>query len=125
MAHRITAIGLETETLGDLPRQQVPHDVFVARRDRDVARLERGQPIGVDVREYPGGGAELQERDVLAFGDGVRQLWLHLGDLGVGEPTNEVDVVHGEIDDHAYVGHAWREWPDTSDCDGKNVLTAD
>src|SRR5688572_28487216 len=31
MAHRIAAVGLEAKALGDLPRQQVAHDVFVAR----------------------------------------------------------------------------------------------
>ena len=77
------------------------------------------------MREYPGGSAELQQRDVLAFRDRTRQLRLHVDDLGVGEPTNEIDVVHGKVDDHADVGHAWGKWSDSGDCDGKNVLAAD
>src|SRR4051812_10225499 len=32
VAHRIAAIGLEAETFRDLPRQEITHDVFVARR---------------------------------------------------------------------------------------------
>src|SRR5262245_27931617 len=45
MAHRVAAVRLEAEAFGDLPRQQVAHDVFVARRDGDVARFERREPI--------------------------------------------------------------------------------
>src|SRR5262249_57035589 len=88
-------------------------------------RLERRQRIGVDVGEHAGGGAELQECDVLALGNRIRELRLHFRDVGVGEPTDEVDVVDGEVDDHAYVGHARRERADTGDGDGKNVLIAD
>src|SRR6266511_1756445 len=112
MAHGIAAVGLKTEAFGHLPRQQVGHDVFVARRDRDVACLEWREPIRVDVGEHAGGGTELQQRDILALGDRIRELRLHLGDFRVGEPTNEVDVVHGEIDDHAHIGHARRKRSD-------------
>ena len=48
-----------------------------------VARLERREPVGVDVGEHARGGAELQQRDVLALGDGARELRLHLVDLGI------------------------------------------
>ena len=60
MTHRIAAVGLEAEAFGDLARQEIAHHIFAAGRDRDVARLERRQPVGVDVREHAGGGAELQ-----------------------------------------------------------------
>src|SRR5690242_19571614 len=36
VAHGVAAVRLEAEAFGHLPRQQVAHDVFVARRDRDV-----------------------------------------------------------------------------------------
>ncbi len=124
VSHRIAAIRLEAEALGDLSGQQVAHDVLVAGRDGDVARLEGREPVGVDVREHPRGGAELEQRDVLALGDRVRQLRLHLGDFGLGEPADEIDVVHGKVDDHAHVGHAGREWPDAGDGDRQNVLAA-
>ncbi len=69
MAHRIAAVGLEAEALRHLSRQQVAHDIFAAGRHRDAARLERRQPVGVDVSKHAGLGAELQQRDVLAFGN--------------------------------------------------------
>ena len=122
VAHRIGAVGLEAEAFGDLPRQQVAHHIFVARRHRDVARLERGQPVGVDLREHARGGAELQQRDVFTLGDCARQLRLHFDDVGLGEPADQVDVVHGEIDDDADIGHPRRERPDPGDRDGENVL---
>ncbi len=68
---------------------------------------------------------KLQERDVLALGNRIRELRLHFRDVGVGEPADEVDVVDGEVDDDADVGHARRERADTGDGDGKNVLIAD
>ncbi len=83
MPHRIAAVGLEAETFGDLQRQQIADEIFVARGDVDGARLERRQPVGVDVREHAGGGAELQQRDVLALGDRARGLRLDLDDLGI------------------------------------------
>src|SRR5471030_1964506 len=81
MPHRIAAVGLEAEALGHLPRQKIADHVFVARRDVHGARLERRQPIGIDVGENAGSGAELQERDVLARGARLRQLRLHLDDF--------------------------------------------
>ncbi len=98
---------------------------LLACRDGDVARLERREPVGVDVGEHARGGAELQQRDVLALGDRARQLRLHLDDVGIGEPADEVDVVHGEIDDHADIRHARRKRPDAGDRDRQNVLAAD
>src|SRR5262245_56818667 len=44
VAHRIAAVGLEAEALGHLPRQQVAHDILVARRHGDAAGLERREP---------------------------------------------------------------------------------
>src|SRR5262245_13586403 len=125
MAHRGAAVRLEAEAFGDLPRQQVAHDVFVARRDGDVARFERREPIGVDVGEDTGAGAELQERDVFALGNRVGELRLHFGDIGLGEPADETHVMHGEIDDHAYIRHARRKRTDAGDRDGKDALVAD
>ena len=69
MAHRIAAVRLEAEAFGDLTGQQIAHHILAARRDRDAARLERRQPVGVDMREHAGGGAELEQRDILALGD--------------------------------------------------------
>src|SRR5262245_28611437 len=45
MAHRIAAVRLKAETLGDLQGEQVADQVFVAGRDVDGARLERGEPV--------------------------------------------------------------------------------
>ena len=125
MPHRIAAVGLEAETFGDLARQQIAHDIFAAGRDRDVARLERRQPVGVDMREHAGGGAELQQRDVLALGDRAGELRLHLDDVGFGEPADQVDVVDGEVDDDADIRHARRERADAGDGDRENVLARD
>ena len=122
MAHGIAAVRLEAEAFGHLARQQIAHDVFAAGGDGDVARLERRQPIGVDVREHAGGGAELQQRDVLALGDRAGKLRLHLDDFGIGEPADQVDIVHGEIDDHADIRHARRERADAGDGDRENIL---
>src|SRR5438093_13134749 len=41
MPHRIAAVGLEAEALGDLTRQEIAHHIFAAGRNRDPARLER------------------------------------------------------------------------------------
>src|SRR4029077_1164305 len=94
----------------------------VAGGDVDVARLERGEPVGVDLGEHARGGAELQQRDVLALGDRARGLWLDLDDLGIGEPADQVDVVHGKVDDDADIRHPWRKRSDAGDGDGENVL---
>ncbi len=64
-----------------------------------------------DVGEDAGLGAELQQRDVLARRMDRIGLRLDLGDLRTGEPADQVDVVDGEVDDHADVGHARREGP--------------
>jgi hypothetical protein len=124
MAHGIAAVGLEAEAFGDLASNQVGHDVFAAGGDGDAARLERRQPIGVDVGEHTGSGAELQQRDVLAFGNGAGKLRLHLDDLGIGEPADQIDIMHGEVDDHADIRHARRERADAGDGDRQDVLVA-
>jgi len=41
------------------------------------------------------------------------------------KPTDKIDVVHGEVDDHAHIGHARRERSDPGNGDGENVLVAD
>src|SRR4051812_7259491 len=51
MPHRVAAVRLEAEALGDLTGQEIAHDIFAAGGDRDVACLERRQPVGVDVSE--------------------------------------------------------------------------
>ena len=81
MPHRIAAVGLEAVALGDLAGQQIADDVFALGGDVNGARLERREPVGVDVGEHARGGAELEERDVLALGDRVGELRLHLDDL--------------------------------------------
>jgi hypothetical protein len=75
--------------------------------------------------ENAGAGAELQERDVFALGNRVGELRLHFGDIGLGEPADEIDIVHREIDDHAYIRHARRKRADAGDRDGKDALVAD
>ena len=125
MAHGIAAVRLEAEAFGHLAREQIAHHVFAARGDGDVARLERRQPIGVDVREHARRGAELQQRDILALGDRAGELRLHLDDVGIGEPADQVDVVHGEIDHHADIRHARRKRSDPGDGDRENILVAD
>ena len=115
MAHRIAAVRLEAEAFGDLAGQQIADQIFAARRDMHGARLERRQPVGVDMRKHAGGGAELQQRDVLALGHRARQLRLHFDDLGIGEPADQIDVVHREIDHHADIRHARRKRSDPGD----------
>ena len=63
----------------------------------------------------------ISSRSATAFG----KLRLHLRDLGFGEPADEIDVVHREIDDHAHIRHARRERADAGDRDRKNILVAD
>ena len=125
MPHRIGAIRLKAEAFGDLTGEQIAHHVLAARRDGDVARLEWREPVGVDVGQHAGGGAELQQRDVLALGDRAGKLRLHFDDVGIGEPADQIDVVDGEIDHHADIRHARRKRTDARDRDRKNVLAAD
>src|SRR5580698_9436704 len=46
-------------------------------------------------------------------------------DLRIGEPADEIDVVHGEIDDDADIRHPRRKRSDPGDGDRKNVLALD
>ena len=46
-------------------------------------------------------------------------------DLGIGEPADQIDVVHGEIDDDADIRHPRRERSDPGDGDRKNILALD
>ena len=66
-----------------------------------------------------------KQRDVLALGDRARQLRLDFDDLGIGEPADQVDVVHGEIDHHADIRHARRERTDAGNGDREDVLILD
>ena len=75
--------------------------------------------------EHARGGAELQERDVLALGHRARQLRLDFDDLRIGEPADQVDVMHGKIDDDADIRHARRKRADPGDGDRENVLILD
>src|SRR5215510_10702594 len=125
MAHGIAAIGLETEAFCDLSRQQVASHVFAACRDNDIACLEWRQPIRIDVRENAGGGSKLQKSDVFALGNCTGKLRLHLDDVRVGEPADQVYIVNGEIDYDADIRHARWERPDTSDSNRENIFTAD
>src|SRR5467141_1428790 len=52
MAHRVAAVRLEAEALGHLTGEEIAHHVFAAGGDGDVTRLERRQPVGVDMREH-------------------------------------------------------------------------
>ena len=77
------------------------------------------------MRKDAGGGAELQERNVLALGDGAGQLRLRLDDLEFGETADQVDIVDGEINDDADIRHPRRKRSDPGDADGKNILARD
>ena len=125
MPHRIAAVRLEAEAFGDLTGQQVAGDVFAARRHDDVAGFERRQPVGVDVGEHARCGAELQQCNVLAVGHGIGQLWLHLDDVGVGKPADQIDVVDRQVDHHADIRHAGWKRPDPGNGDRQNILAAD
>ncbi len=63
----------------------------------------------------------MSSRSATALG----KLRLHLDDVGFGEPADQVDIVHGEIDDDADIRHARRERPDAGDADRKNILARD
>ena len=65
--------------------------------------------------------SELQERNVLAFGDRAGELRLHLDDVGLGEPADQIDIVYGKIDDDADVRHPRRKRSNPGDADGKNT----
>src|SRR3569832_42947 len=125
VTHRIAAVGLESKTFRDLTGQQIAHHILAARRHRHAARLERRQPVGVDVSEHAGGGPELQQRDVFPLGHGAGQLRLHLDDVRLGEPADQVDIVDGKIDHHADIRHARRERSNAGDTDRKNVFARD
>src|SRR6266446_9171111 len=122
VAHRVAAVRLEAEAFGHLAGQKITHDVLAASGDGDAAGFERCQPVGVDVRKYAGGGAELQQRDILALGDGTGELRLHLDDIRLGEPADQIDVMHGEVDDHADVRHSRRERSHPGDRDRKDIF---
>src|SRR6202030_4683282 len=46
-------------------------------------------------------------------------------DLRIGEPADQIDVVHGEIDDDADIRHPRRERSDAADGDRQNILALD
>ena len=52
----------------------------------------------------------------------ARKLWLDLDDLGLGEPADKIDVVHGKIDHHAYIRHAGRKRTHAGDGNRQYVL---
>ena len=52
----------------------------------------------------------------------ARQLRLNLDDLGFGEPADQIDVVHGEIDHHADIRHARRKRTDAGDGDRQDIF---
>src|SRR5262249_53036982 len=93
MPHRVAAIWLEAKALGDLARQQIARHVFATRGDSDVARLEWRQPIGVDMGENSRGSAELEKRNVFALGNCAGELWLHFDNVGIGKPTDQINIV--------------------------------
>ena len=115
MAHRIATVRLEAEAFGDLAREQVACHIFAARGDSNVSCLERRQPIRVDVCENTRCGAKLQERNVFALGDRARQLRLHLDDIRIGEPSDQVNIVNRQVDHDTDIRHARRKRADTSD----------
>ncbi len=125
MAHRIGTVRLKAKALGNLKRQQIGYQILVTRGDVDVAGLERRQPVGVDVGQHARGGAELQQRDVLAFRYGARCLRLDLDDLGIGEPADQVDIVDRKIDHDSDVRHTRRKRSNAGNRDRKNILVLD
>src|SRR5262245_18516679 len=122
MTHRVAPIRLEAKTLGDLTRQQVTSHVFSTRRYSDVACLKWCQPIGVDMGENTGSRTELQKRNVFALGNRAGELWLHFGNVGIGKPADQIDVVHREIDNDADIRHARRERSNARDSNRENIL---
>jgi hypothetical protein len=46
-------------------------------------------------------------------------------DFGIGEPADQIDVVHGEIDDDADIRHTRRKRSDPGDGDGQDMLALD
>jgi hypothetical protein len=122
VAHGVAAVGPVIEAFADLTREQVADHIFLLGRDVHGARLERRQPVRVDVREHARGGAELQERNVLALCHGTRELRLHFDDVGIGEPADQVDIMHREINDDSNVRHARWKRTDPRDRDRKNLL---
>jgi len=77
------------------------------------ARLGRASASGVDVRKHAGGGAELQQRDILApRPPRWRAAALHPRRFvrpRLMNQRNQIDVMHGEVDDHADVRHSRRK----------------
>ena len=73
----------------------------------------------------PVGQAELQQGRVLAVSLGPGQLGLDLDDFGVRQVTDDVDVMHRQVDDHPDLAHARREGADAGDLDRDDVLAFD
>ncbi len=73
MAEKEVASYLKAIALLSYPAEpvRIPYE-GATLRDSDVARLERGQPVGIDVRQHARRGAELQQRNVLALGHRAR-----------------------------------------------------
>src|SRR4029450_8851737 len=94
MPHRIATVRLEPETFGNLTGEQITNHVLAAGGNGDIARLERREPIGVDVRKYARRGTELQQSDILTLRDRSGELRLHLDNVGIGEPPDQIDVVY-------------------------------
>src|SRR5206468_2938041 len=50
------------------------------------------------------------------------ELRLHLHNIRFGEPADQIDIVHGKINDHTDVGHPRRKRSYARDRDRKNIL---
>src|SRR5260221_13538820 len=125
MAHGITAVRLETEAFRDLPRQEIPGHVLPACSNSHIPGLKRRQPICVDVSQDAGCGPKLQKRNIFALCNCTRKLWLYFNDVGISEPANQVDVVHGKIDDNAPIRHPRPKRSNASNGDRKDILAPD
>src|SRR5262249_25062537 len=55
----------------------------------------------------------------------ARELRLDIDDIGIREPTDQIDIVDRQINHHANVRHARRKRPDAGDADGQYVFSPD
>src|SRR5262249_60510260 len=99
-------------------REKIAGDIFAACRNRDVARLERCHPVGGDVCQNSRCSTKLQKGNGFTLGYSARELRLYIDDMGIREPTDQVDIVDRWINDNANVRHARRKGPDAGDADG-------
>ena len=97
---------VKIEVLG----QVVDQEHAPLAQDHDLAHLGRRQPVDF---QRPGHGArkaQQRQQQILVIGvDAPLRFRKHADGVAAGQEAHDVDVVGGQVDDHAHVAYARRE----------------